>query len=110
MDVLIGDSEIGTWINGTVIEWYKQRQEICESGRFAPRANYRDQRSRLKEAEIILERYVDDTSTMPIVNEARYWFRILSMTTPIVWYKVSLQCSYCDCQDLGSKCKHLLAI
>ena len=45
-----------------------------------------------------------------IVDEARYWFRILSMTTPTVWYNVSLQCSYCDCQDFASKCKHLLAI
>ena len=93
-----------------VIHWYKLLQEICESGRFAPRAYCRDQRFRLKEAERILERYVDDTSTMQFVDEARYWFRILSMTTPIVWYDVSLQCSYCDRQDLASKCKHLLAI
>ena len=110
LHVLIGDSETGTCIGGTVIEWYKQRQEICESGRFAPRANCRDQRSRLKEAERILERYVDNTSTIEIVDEARYWFRILSMTTPTLWYNVSLQCSYCDCQDIVSKCKHLLGI
>ena len=88
--VLIVDSETGTCIGGMVVEWYKQQQEICESGRFAPRANCRDQRSQLKEAERILERYVDDTSTMHIVDEARYWFRILSMATPTLWYNVSL--------------------
>ena len=110
MHVLIGDSETDTCIGGKVIEWYKQRQEICESGRFAPRANCRDQRSRLKEAERILERYVENTSTIEIVDEARYWFRILSMTTPTLWYNVSLQCSYCDCQDIVSKCKHLVGI
>ena len=47
---------------------------------------------------------------MHIVDEAWYWFRIMSMMTPIVWYNVSLQCSYSDCQDLASKCKHLLQI
>ena len=108
--VLIGDRVTGSCIGGTVIEWYVQRQEICDSGRFKPRANCRDQRSRLKEAERILERYVTDNNTMHIVDEARYWFRILSMTTPTLWYNVSLQCSYCDCQDLASKCKHLLGI
>ena len=88
LHALIGDNETGTCIGGTIIEWYKQRQEMCESGQFAPRANCRDQRSRLKEAERILEKYVNDTSTMPIVNEARYWFRILSMKTPTLWYNV----------------------
>ena len=39
---------------GTVVEWYKQRQYICESGRFSPCANCRDKRSRLKEVERIL--------------------------------------------------------
>ena len=29
------------------------------------------------------------------------------MTTPILWYIVSLQCSNCDCQDLPSECTHL---
>ena len=55
--VLIRDSQTSTCIGGTIIEWYKQRQEICESGRFAPRANCRDQTTRLKEAERLLERY-----------------------------------------------------
>ena len=27
-----------------------------------------------------------------------------------LWYNVSFQCSYCDCQDLTSKCKHILGI
>ena len=56
----------------------------------------------------MLERYVIGNMTMHIGDEARYWFQILSMTTPSLWYNVSLQCSYCDCQDLTSKCKHLL--
>ena len=47
--VLIGDNVSGTCIGRTVVEWYMQRQEMCESGRFQPRANCKDQRSRLKE-------------------------------------------------------------
>ena len=108
--VLIGDSQTGTCVGGTVIEWYKQRQEICESGRFAPRANCRDQTTRLKEAERLLERYETNDATMHTVDEPRYWFKILSLTKPNVWYNVSLQCSYCDCQDPTSKCKHILGI
>ena len=71
MHVLIGDYETGTCVGGTIVEWYKQRQEICESGRFAPHANCRDQRSRLKEAKKILERYETNIVTMHIVDEAR---------------------------------------
>ena len=43
----------------TVIEWCLQRQEICESGRFASYANCSDQKARLKQTEKILERNVD---------------------------------------------------
>ena len=110
MHVLIRDSVSGTCIGETVVEWYMQRHEICESGRFQARANCKHQRSRLNEAKRILERYVTDNNLVHIVDEARYWSRILSMTTPNVWYNVSLQCSYYDCQDFASKCKHLLAI
>ena len=51
-------------------------------GRFVADANCRDQRSRLKEIERIVERYVTDTKTMHNIGEARDWFRILSMITP----------------------------
>ena len=90
-----------------IIKWYMQRQEICESGRFAPCPNCRDQRSRLKEAERILERYGVDTNKVHIVDEARYWFRILSRTNFNLWHNISFQCSYCDCKDLPSRCKYL---
>ena len=36
---LIGDSVTGSWMGGTVLEWFKQKQEITDSGRFLPRAN-----------------------------------------------------------------------
>ena len=87
-----------------------QQQKICESDRFAPHANCRDQRSRLKEAKRILERYVIHNNTIHLVDEAQYWFKILSMMTPTLWYNVLLQCSCYDCQDLASKCKHLLRL
>ena len=52
--------------------------------------------------------YVGDNNMVHFVDEVRYWFIIWSMITLTLWYNVSLQCSYCDCQDLASKCKHLL--
>ena len=36
LHALIGDSVSDTCIRGTVIEWYMQRQDIYESGRFQP--------------------------------------------------------------------------
>ena len=56
MHVLIEDSETNTFIIGTVIEWYKQQQEICESG----------------EAKRILERYETNTTIVHIVDKAQY--------------------------------------
>ena len=47
---------------------------------------------------------------MHIVDEPRYWFKILSLTKPNVWYNVLLQCPCCDCQDPTSKCKHIFGI
>mgnify|MGYP006889246042 CR=1 FL=1 len=56
--------------------------------------------------ERVLERYVIVTNTTHIVEAAQYWFRILRITTPTLWYNVSLQCSYCDCQDVASESKN----
>ena len=70
MHVLIGDNVSNTYINGIVVEWYMQRQEICESGRFQHCLNCKDQTSRLKEIERILHRYVTNNNTMCIVDEA----------------------------------------
>ena len=84
-----------TWVDH-LLQW----QGICQNARSVLCANCRDQRSRIKEAERILKRYVSATNIVHIVDKARYWFRILSMMTPTTWYHVSLQCSYCDFQDL----------
>ena len=62
--------------------------------------------SRVKDAERILQMYVGDNNMVQFVDEVRYWFIIWSMITLTLWYNVSLQCSYCDCQDLASN-KHL---
>ena len=55
MHALIGDSVIGTWMGGTVLEWFKKKQELSESGRFLPRANCKDEANRMIEAETIIE-------------------------------------------------------
>ena len=110
LQTLIGDSVSGSCIGGTVIEWYKQKQAICESGRFIPRANCREQRIRYKEAETILERYVKNKDTLVILNDIRLLFSIQSMSHVDVWYTVSIQCNYCDCPDVATKCKHLQGI
>ena len=43
-------------MGATVLEWFKQKQELSESGRFLPRANCKEEANRMREAERILER------------------------------------------------------
>ena len=78
--VLIGDNVSSTCIGRIVLQWYMQQQEICESGRFQPRAKFTDQRSRLKEVERILERYVTHNNSVHIVDKAIPILLILSGT------------------------------
>ena len=44
------------------------------------------------------------------MDDAQLVFKILSMTITNCWYNISIKCSYCDCPDLASKCKHLMGI
>ena len=50
-------------------------------------------KTRVKEVESTLERYVID-NMVQIVDEARYWLKISSMTTLTLWYNASLQCFF----------------
>ena len=72
---LIGDSVTGSWMGGTVLEWFKQKQELSDSGRFLPRANCKDEANRMREAEKIIERYVANPTTIQVMNEIRLYFR-----------------------------------
>ena len=50
-------------------------------------------------------RYVDGIKDMGML-----YFRVLSMSKEDTWYNVYFQCSFCDCLDYASKCKHLMGI
>ena len=97
-------------VHGTILEWFKQKQEICESKRFLPPANCKDQTTRLFGAERILERYVRDPNTIKVMDETRLLFKVLSISKIDVWYNVSMQCFSCDWPDCATKCKHLVGI
>ena len=107
---LIGDSVTGSWMGGIVLEWFKQKQEISDSGRFLPRANCKDEANRMREAEKIIERYVANPTTIQVMDETRLYFRVLSMSKEDTWYNVYFQASFCDCDDYAFKCKHLMCI
>ena len=96
---------IETWMCGTVLDWFKQKQELSESRRFFPRAN-----CKMREAERIIERYVTNPTTIQVMDETMLYFRVLSMSKEDTWYNVYFQCSFCDCLDYASKCKHLMGI
>ena len=61
---LIGDSVTGSWMGGTVLEWFKQKQELSDSGRFLPRANCKDEANRMIKAKTIIEQYVANPTTI----------------------------------------------
>ena len=75
---LIGDNVTGTWMGGTVLEWFKQKQELSESGRFLPRANCKDEAYRMREVERIIERHVTNPTTIHVMDEKRLYFKVLS--------------------------------
>ena len=52
---LIGDSVTGSWMGGAILQWFKQKPKITDSGRFLPRANCKDEANRMIEAETIIE-------------------------------------------------------
>ena len=90
LHALVGDSVSGTWLGGTILEWFKDKQEASKCGRFLPRANCNDQRIRLSEAQSVLERYVVDPNTIMVLDETRLLFGVLSMTKVGIWYNVSV--------------------
>ena len=69
MHALIGHGVIGTWMGGTVLEWFKQKQALSESARFFPWANFKDDAYRMREAERITERYVTNPIIIQIMDE-----------------------------------------
>ena len=93
-----------------MLDWYKRKQVISDSGRFLPRANCREQRNRLMQAEAILERYDNNKDTIRVLDVFRLLFSIQSISCETTWYTVSMQCSYCDRSNVATRCKHLLGI
>ena len=110
LHTLIGEASTGTCMGGTVLEWYKQKQIICDSGRFIPRANSKEHASRLRRAEEVVERYHRDPQTIVVLDAARLLFSILSMSKDNIWYTVSVQLNYCERHDVWSTCKHLMGV
>ena len=64
----------------------------------------------MREANKIIERYVINPTTIQVMDETRLYFKVLSMSKEDTWYNVYFQCSFCDCLDYASKCKHLMGI
>mgnify|MGYP006878811112 CR=1 FL=1 len=64
-------STIETCMGGTVLEWYKHKQIICDSGRFIPRANIKEHAYRPQREEEVLERYHQDSHTILVLDAIR---------------------------------------
>ncbi|MCO5579681.1 hypothetical protein L7F22_033539 [Adiantum nelumboides] len=107
---LIGDSNTGTYMGGTLMEFLKQKQEIANSGRYSKSGSSKCHIARLAAGEKILRRYMADSSTVDVVDECSPLFRMQSLSISTTWYHLSLQSSYCDCPDWTSECKHLYGL
>ncbi|MCO5568188.1 hypothetical protein L7F22_021884 [Adiantum nelumboides] len=107
---LVGNSKTGGRMGGTLLRFFKQKQEIADSGRYGVPGNSKEHRARLLAGERILQRFEENQDTLQVLNAMQLQFRILSMTTPNQWYQVNFQSNYCDCPDWSSKCKHLYGV
>ncbi|MCO5611756.1 hypothetical protein L7F22_066014 [Adiantum nelumboides] len=135
---LVGNSKIGGRMVGTLLRFFKQKQEIgiiheihnciwhhvgiellklmsnclcvADSGRYGVPGNSKEHRARLLAGERILQRFEENQDTLQVLNAMQLQFRILSMTTPNQWYQVNFQSNYCDCPDWSSECKHLYGV
>jgi hypothetical protein len=106
---LVRDSMIGNYPCTIVLEWYKQKQELCDLGWFLPRANtIIEQRTQLMQVEALVSRYVMNLGTIIVFAYPRMLFSIPSMSNATVWYIVSIQSNYCDC--LNTKCNHIIGV
>ncbi|MCO5571634.1 hypothetical protein L7F22_025380 [Adiantum nelumboides] len=107
---LVGNSKTGGRMGGTLLRFFKQKQEIADSGRYGVPGNSKEHRARLLAGELILQRFEENQDTLQVLNAMQLQFRILSMTTPNQWYQVNFQSNYCDCPDWSSECKHLYGV
>ena len=48
----------------TILEWFKQKQEISECRRFLPWTNCKNEANKTREAERIIEQYVANPITI----------------------------------------------
>ncbi|MCO5557658.1 hypothetical protein L7F22_011226 [Adiantum nelumboides] len=107
---LVGNSKTGGRMGGTLLRFFKQKQEIADSGRYGVPGNSKEHRARLLAGERILQRFEEIQDTLQVLNAMQLQFRILSMTTPNQWYQVNFQSNYCDCPNWSSECKHLYGV
>ncbi|MCO5611745.1 hypothetical protein L7F22_066003 [Adiantum nelumboides] len=107
---LVGNSKTRGRMGGTLLRFFKQKQEIADSGRYGVPGNSKEHRARLLAGERILQRFEENQDILQVLNAMQLQFRILSMTTPNQWYQVNFQSNYCDCPDWSSECKHLYGV
>ena len=89
-------------VHGTILEWFKQKQEICESGRVLPYGNCQDQTTQLLGTERVLERYEKDPDTILLMSDTQLLFRVLSMLKVDLWYSASIKCCYYESPNYAS--------
>ncbi|KAI5077831.1 hypothetical protein GOP47_0007655 [Adiantum capillus-veneris] len=109
LHALVGNARSGSWMGGTLLEFFKQKQELADSGRFAVYGSSKSATKALAAGEKLCQRYKTNPETLQVVNESTLLFKIQSMTSDS-WYHVSMQSSYYDCPDWSSQCKHLYGL
>ncbi|KAI5068324.1 hypothetical protein GOP47_0016669 [Adiantum capillus-veneris] len=66
LHAMVGDSTTGTRMGGTLLEFFKQKQEIVDSGRYNIRGSSKQHTTRLHGGEKILQLYEDLQNTKDI--------------------------------------------
>jgi hypothetical protein len=99
---IIGDPSLnGERMRGmTLIEHYRERQMISESGKYSLRGSTKSHTNKLQKAQYIFEKYLENPNeVLRKVDIFGLIFEMQSQTKEGVWYTVSMGSEQCDCAD-----------
>ncbi|KAI5064240.1 hypothetical protein GOP47_0020910 [Adiantum capillus-veneris] len=71
-NALVGDLVHGTYIGGTLLECFKQKQEIVDSGSFSRFGSSKQHTAKLVVGESILKRFEADPRTLKVIEREHY--------------------------------------
>ncbi|KAJ7565904.1 hypothetical protein O6H91_02G080200 [Diphasiastrum complanatum] len=107
---LVGSASTGTRPGGTLEEFFRQKQILCDSRRYHNQASTSAERKRLAAADRYLVQYHENNTIFEVLSEPGFLFRLKNWGNDLSKaHTVNLLTNFCDCLDMMFTCEHLLA-